>query len=85
MRWVFCINFRGLYLASEDTSRDAVFAALIFEKGRTRQSDKNRGSIIRVTGPLKQSETAHLMPEPARVLHDVVANIAEEAEEKADL
>ena len=52
MRWVFCINFRGLYLASEDTSRDAVFAALIFEKGRTRQSDKNRGSIIRVTGPL---------------------------------
>ena len=52
MRWVFCINFRGLYLASEGTPRDAVFAARIFERGRTRQSDKNRGSIIRVTGPL---------------------------------
>ena len=49
MRWVFCINFRGLYLASEDTSRDAVFAARIFETGRTGQSDKNRGSIFRVT------------------------------------
>ena len=59
MRWVFCINFRGLYLASEDTSRDAVFAALIFERGRTRQSDKNRGSIIRVTGPLTTVHGSH--------------------------
>ena len=53
MRWVFCINFRGLYLASEDTSRDAVFAALIYGRGRTKRSNKNRGSIIRVTSPLK--------------------------------
>ena len=46
MRWVFCINFRELYLASEDTSRDAVFAALIFERGRTRQSDERKGQLF---------------------------------------
>ena len=52
MRGVFCINFRGLYLALEGTLRDAVFAASISELKRTKQRSKNRGSIIRVIGPL---------------------------------
>ena len=50
---MFYINFRELYLASRDISREAVFATPNFGSERKRQSDKNRRTIIRSTGPVQ--------------------------------